>query len=152
MLNNDLVARLVGGRCRCGVLLLLVAAVLPVKAQQVLSLDSCRAMALRNNKQLNIAKLKQDVARDSQYNFLFSFIWNIANDVLVNAFNKGDYKKVILPMLVLRCIDVLLEPTGSGYGAVTEASGTGRLHCKRWGFVLEYRKGESHNGGRYSAG
>ena len=49
MLNNDLVARLVGGRCRCGVLLLLVAAVLPVKAQQVLSLDSCRAMALRNN-------------------------------------------------------------------------------------------------------
>ena len=41
---------------------------------------------------------------------------------------------------------------GSGYGAVTEASGTGRLHCKRWGFALEYRKGESHNGGRYSAG
>ena len=24
--------------------------------------------------------------------------------------------------------------------------------CKRWGFALEYRKGESHNGGRYSAG
>lgn len=47
----------------------------------------------------------------SQYNFLFSFIWNIANDVLVNAFNKGDYKKVILPMLVLRRIDVLLEQT-----------------------------------------
>lgn len=47
----------------------------------------------------------------SQYNFLFSFIWNIANDVLVNAFNKGDYKKVILLMLVLRRIDVLLEPT-----------------------------------------
>lgn len=47
----------------------------------------------------------------SQYKFLFSFIWNIANDVLVNAFNKGDYKKVILPMLVLRRIDVLLEPT-----------------------------------------
>ena len=47
----------------------------------------------------------------SQYNFLFSFILNIANDVLVNAFNEGDYKKVILPMLVLRRIDVLLEPT-----------------------------------------
>lgn len=45
----------------------------------------------------------------SQYNSLFSFIWNIANDVLVNAFDKGDYKKVILPMLVLRRIDVLLE-------------------------------------------
>lgn len=25
----------------------------------------------------------------SQYNFLFSFIWNIANDVLVNAFGKA---------------------------------------------------------------
>ena len=33
----------------------------------------------------------------SQYNQLFAFIWNIANDVLVYAFNKGDYKKVILP-------------------------------------------------------
>ena len=33
------------------------------RAQQPLSLDSCRALALRNNKQLNIAKLKQDVAR-----------------------------------------------------------------------------------------
>ena len=47
----------------------------------------------------------------SPYNALFSFIWNIANDVLVNAFNKGDYKRIILPMLVLRRIDVLLEPT-----------------------------------------
>lgn len=47
----------------------------------------------------------------SQYNSLFSFIWNIATDVLVYAFNKGEYKRIILPMLVLRRIDVLLEPT-----------------------------------------
>ncbi len=47
----------------------------------------------------------------SQYDQLFSFIWNIANDVLVYAFNKGDYKKVILPMMVLRRLDILLEPT-----------------------------------------
>lgn len=46
-----------------------------------------------------------------QYNSLFSFIWNIANDVLVHAFEKGDYKKIILPFMVLRRIDVLLEPT-----------------------------------------
>lgn len=46
-----------------------------------------------------------------QYNQLFSFIWNIANDVLVNKINKGDYRKVILPFIVLRRIDVLLEPT-----------------------------------------
>lgn len=31
-------------------------------AQQLLSLDSCRAMALRNNKQLGVSRLKQDVA------------------------------------------------------------------------------------------
>ena len=47
----------------------------------------------------------------SQYQQLFSFIWNIANDVLVHAFEKGDYKKIILPFMVLRRIDVLLEPT-----------------------------------------
>ncbi len=34
----------------------------PAGAQQLLSLDSCRAMALRNNKQLSVAGLKQDVA------------------------------------------------------------------------------------------
>ena len=33
-----------------------------VGAQRVLSLDSCRQMALRNNKQLGVSKLKQDVA------------------------------------------------------------------------------------------
>lgn len=47
----------------------------------------------------------------SQYNQLFSFIWNIATDVLVFAFDKGEYKKIIMPMMVLRRIDVLLEPT-----------------------------------------
>ena len=49
--------------------------------------------------------------KKSQYNQLFSFIWNIANDVLVHVFEKGDYKKIILPFMVLRRIDVLLEPT-----------------------------------------
>lgn len=47
----------------------------------------------------------------AQYNHLFSFIWNIANDVLVHAFEKGEYKKIIMPMMVLRRLDILLEPT-----------------------------------------
>lgn len=34
----------------------------PVTAQRLLSLDSCRQMALRNNKQLSVSKVKQDVA------------------------------------------------------------------------------------------
>ena len=46
-----------------------------------------------------------------QFNKLVSFMWNIANDVLVDIFDQVDYKKVILPMMVLRRIDVLLEPT-----------------------------------------
>lgn len=47
----------------------------------------------------------------SQYSQLFSFLWNIANDVLVQAFEKGEYKKVTLPFIVLRRLDLLLEDT-----------------------------------------
>ena len=36
---------------------------LTVAQAQVLSLDSARALALRNNKELTISRLKQDVAR-----------------------------------------------------------------------------------------
>lgn len=42
--------------------LLLVGLAVPVAAQRVLTLDSCRRMALSNNKQLGISRLKQDVA------------------------------------------------------------------------------------------
>lgn len=45
-------------------LIIMACAASTAGAQQVLSLDSCRAMALRNNKQLAIAGLKQNVARD----------------------------------------------------------------------------------------
>ncbi len=41
---------------------LLAWAALPVGAQQLLTLDSCRAMALRNNKQLSVSRVKQEVA------------------------------------------------------------------------------------------
>ncbi len=41
---------------------LLLGALLPAEAQTTLSLDSCRAMALRNNKQINASRLKKDVA------------------------------------------------------------------------------------------
>ena len=41
---------------------LLACVTLPVGAQKLLSLDSCRAMALRNNKQLSVSRVKQEVA------------------------------------------------------------------------------------------
>jgi len=43
-------------------LLLLTASAMPSEAQQLLTLDSCRAMAVRHNKQLSIAKVKKEVA------------------------------------------------------------------------------------------
>lgn len=47
---------------RIYVVLLLLGLTMSMSAQRVLSLDSCRQMALRNNKQLGVSKLKQDVA------------------------------------------------------------------------------------------
>lgn len=47
----------------------------------------------------------------STYNSLKSFIWGIANDCLVDVYDVGDYRKVILPMLVIRRFDAVLEPT-----------------------------------------
>lgn len=44
------------------------------------------------------------------YNALKSFIWGIANDCLVDVYDVGDYRKVILPMLVIRRFDAVLEP------------------------------------------
>ena len=35
----------------------------PVEAQRILTLDSCRAMALRNNKQMSVQRVKQEVAK-----------------------------------------------------------------------------------------
>lgn len=41
----------------------LLACALPSAAQGTLSLDSCRSMALRNNKQLSVTRLQQDAAK-----------------------------------------------------------------------------------------
>lgn len=46
----------------------------------------------------------------STYNALKSFIWGIANDCLVDVYDVGDYRKVILPMLLIRRFDAVLEP------------------------------------------
>ena len=45
---------------------LLTTVIPPASAQQMLSLDSCRAMALRNNKQLSVSRLKQEVATNTR--------------------------------------------------------------------------------------
>ena len=42
---------------------------------------------------------------------MVNLIWNIADDVLRDVFVRGQYRDVILPMVVLRRLDALLEPT-----------------------------------------
>lgn len=51
---------------RSAMLVLLVLLPMTVEAQTVLTLDSCRAMALTNNKQMGVARVKQEVNADLQ--------------------------------------------------------------------------------------
>lgn len=45
------------------------------------------------------------------HNSLVAFIWKIADDCLCDIYVRGKYRDVILPMMVLRPLDTLLEPT-----------------------------------------
>jgi type I restriction enzyme M protein len=47
----------------------------------------------------------------SYLKWIVNFIWNIADDVLRDLYIRGKYRDVILPMTVLRRLDVVLEPT-----------------------------------------
>lgn len=47
----------------------------------------------------------------TSHNRLVSFIWSIADDCLRDVYVRGKYRDVILPMVVLRRLDTLLEPT-----------------------------------------
>ena len=46
---------------------MLFGSLVPVTAQRMLNLDSCRALALRNNKQLQVSNVKQDVAANLRH-------------------------------------------------------------------------------------
>jgi hypothetical protein len=46
-----------------------------------------------------------------QLNWIANFIWGIADDVLRDLYVRGKYRDVILPMIVLRRLDAVLEPT-----------------------------------------
>lgn len=45
----------------------------------------------------------------TQLNWIANFIWGIADDVLRDLYTRGKYRDVILPMVVLRRLDSLLE-------------------------------------------
>ncbi len=43
--------------------------------------------------------------------WIANFIWGIADDVLRDVYVRGKYRDVILPMVVIRRLDAVLEPT-----------------------------------------
>ena len=54
-----------------------------------------------------------DRMNSAEHNKIVSFIWGIADDVLRDLYVRGKYRDVILPMVVLRRFDALLEPTNA---------------------------------------
>ena len=57
------------------------------------------------------AILRDQIMDNSQLDWISNFIWGIADDVLRDLYVRGKYRDVILPMTVLRRLDVELEPT-----------------------------------------
>jgi type I restriction enzyme M protein len=48
---------------------------------------------------------------NNDLNWIANFIWGIADDVLRDIYVRGKYRDVILPMVVIRRLDAVLEPT-----------------------------------------
>lgn len=48
---------------------------------------------------------------NGQLKWIANFIWNIADDVLRGVYVRGKYRDVILPMVVIRRLDAVLEDT-----------------------------------------
>jgi type I restriction enzyme M protein len=53
----------------------------------------------------------RDRVDQGRLNWIASFIWRIADDVLRDVYVRGKYRDVILPMTVIRRLDAVLEPT-----------------------------------------
>lgn len=64
---------------------------------------------------------------DSSYSQIVALIWNIADDVLRDVFLRGQYRDVILPMVVLRRLDALLEPTKEDVDEEIKESGVDNI-------------------------
>lgn len=103
-----------------GTLLLVSSVALPTTAQRILSLDSCRQMALRNNKQLGISKLKQDVAANLRKSARTKYLPHISAVGTYQHTTRAisllnDQQKAALPNLGTG-IAKGMEPTVAGLG------------------------------------
>jgi len=57
---------------------------------------------------------------NNNLNWIANFIWGIADDVLRDVYVRGKYRDVILPMVVIRRLDAVLEPTKPAVLAMQE--------------------------------
>lgn len=64
---------------------------------------------------------------NNNHSQIVSFIWSIADDVLRDVFLRGQYRDVILPMVVLRRLDALLEPTKQDVEEEIQESGINNI-------------------------
>ena len=48
---------------------------------------------------------------ENNLHWIANFIWGIADDVLRDVYVRGKYRDVILPMVVIRRLDAVLEPS-----------------------------------------
>ena len=51
---------------------------------------------------------------NADINSTANYIWSICDDVLRDLYTRGKYRDVVLPMTVLRRLDVVLEGTKQG--------------------------------------
>jgi type I restriction enzyme M protein len=68
----------------------------------------------------------------AMHNTIVSFIWGIADDVLRDVYVRGKYRDVILPMMVIRRLDAVLEPTKDAVLAMKkqlDAAGIANQHA-----------------------
>lgn len=122
-------------------LIMLMGALIPAEAgAQSLSLDSCRAMALRNNKQINASKLKKDVAYNlkksarTQYlpkvDALGGYEWFSREISLLNDGQKSAFSNVgsnIVGGISNNANDMMTELVGKGLLSPEQAQKIGAL-------------------------
>ncbi|MFJ2028610.1 N-6 DNA methylase [Streptosporangium sp. NPDC087985] len=80
----------------------------------------------------------------AQQSRIESFIWGIADDVLRDVYVRGKYRDVILPMLVLRRFDAVLEKTKDAVLRThEELRGLGLIDPEQLDFPLREAAGEA---------
>ena len=96
---------------------------------------------------------------------IVSLIWNIADDVLRDVFLRGQYRDVILPMVVLRRLDALLEPTkeeveeelkkmkpedGIDEGVMRDITGLSYYNTSKWTLTRLHNQASKNNETNYN--